>query len=376
LVQKPSCVITSNLVPSMTDISTFTDPIVAAIYEQYEKRGNSELSRTYLGASIIGKECSRALWYDFRWATKHTFSGRMYRLFQTGHLAEHRFTADLRSIGATVHDVNPATGKQFGFVDHSGHARGHCDGKVKGIPGGGNKEHILEFKTHSAKSFEKLKKEGVKKAKPEHFAQCQWYMGQAILDRALYLAVNKDTDELYSERIEFDKVAYEKIQAKFDAIIFAPTPPAKLSEDPKFYLCGWCNHNAVCHGHRVPQVSCRTCVHSTPERQGDGRWSCTKAGPDSSIPADFQRKGCGQHLPLPFLLTYADAMDAGEGWIEFKRRDNGLEFVVAAQGMTHPYPHIPIYSTQEVSAVADHRAIADPEIEKIRTSVPGSSFTG
>lgn len=360
----------------MTDISTFTDPIVAAIYEQYEKRGNAELSRTYLGASIIGKECSRALWYDFRWATKHTFSGRMYRLFQTGHLAESRFVNDLRSIGATVHDINPATGKQFSFSDLSGHMRGNMDACIQGTPGAGRKWMVGEFKTHSAKSFAKLKKEGVKKSNPTHWIQMNTYMGWAALDRALYLAVDKDTDELYSERVEFDKVVFEKTIAKAEAIIFSPTPPAKLSEDPKFYLCNWCDHNAVCHGNRVPQVSCRTCVHSTPERQGDGRWSCAKAGPDSSIPADFQRTGCGQHLPLPFLLTYAETMDAGDGWIEFKRRDNGLEFVVAAQGVTHPYPHIPIYSTQEVSAVADHRAIADHEIEKIRTSVPGSSFTG
>ena len=68
----------------MADLSDAIDPIVAAIYEQYEKRGKSELSRTYLGASIIGKECKRALWYDFRWATRESFDGRMYRLFQTG----------------------------------------------------------------------------------------------------------------------------------------------------------------------------------------------------------------------------------------------------------------------------------------------------
>lgn len=355
----------------MADISTHTDQLVADIYAQYEKRGESEKSRTYLGASIIGKECKRALWYAFRWAAKEKFDGRMLRLFQTGHLAEPRFVADLRAIGATVYDVNPADGKQFGFVDHGGHARGHMDGAVQGIPGGGKKWHVAEFKTHSAKSFATLKKDGVKKAKPEHFAQMQWYMGKSGMDRALYLAVNKDTDELYSERLEFDKVAFEQIQAKFDSIIFAAEPPAKISQDPKFFLCNWCNFNSICHGHKVPAASCRTCVHSTPERDGDGRWSCAKAGPDSSIPVEAQRTGCGQHLPLPFLLTYADAVDAGDGWVEFKRKDSGAEFVVATPGSTHPYPHFPIYSSHEISAATDHRAICDPEVEKYRTQFGG-----
>ena len=361
----------------MPDISQHTDQLVADIYAQYEKREGSEKSRTYLGASVIGKECKRALWYAFRWASKETFDGRMLRLFQTGHLAESRFVADLRSIGATVFDMDPATHKQFGYVDHGGHARGHMDGAVQNIPGGGKKWHVAEFKTHSAKSYATLKKDGVKKAKPEHYAQMQWYMGKSGMDRALYLAVNKDTDELYSERIEFDKVFFEQIQAKFDSIIFASSPPSKLSEDPKFYICNWCAHNSVCHGNQVPAVSCRTCVHSTPERtpETEGRWSCAKAGPDSSIPIEVQRTGCGQHLPLPFLLTYADPVDAGEGWIEFKRKDNQAEFVVAVGGVTHPYPHIPIYTTQEISAAKDHRAICDPEIENFRTQF-NATITG
>jgi hypothetical protein len=362
----------------MADLTTHTDPLVTAIYEQYEKREGAEKARTYMGASAIGKECKRALWYAFRWASKEQFDGRMLRLFQTGHLEEPRMVADLRAIGATVYDVNPADGKQFGFVGHGGHARGHMDGCAQGIPGGGKKWHCLEFKTHSAKSFAALKKDGVKKAKPEHYAQMTWYMGKAGLDRALYLAKNKDTDELYSERIEFDKVFFEQIEAKFDSIIFAAEPPAKISEDPKFYICNWCTHNAMCHGHRVPAVSCRTCVHSTPERlpETEGRWSCAKAGAESSIPVEHQRTGCGQHLPLPFLLTYADAVDAGEGWIEFKRKDNGSQFFVCVPGVIPPGPAPMTYTTHEISAAADHRAICDLEIEKYKTQFPGSRITG
>lgn len=364
----------------MADISEHTDTIVASIYEQYKKRGDAEQARTYLGASVIGNECSRALWYTFRFASREDFDGRMYRLFQSGHLAEPRFIADLRSIGATVWDVEPATGKQFEMVDHGGHMRGHCDGVAKGIPGGGHRAHLLEFKTHSAKSFADLKKKGVKAAKPTHWAQCQWYMGKMGLERALYLACSKDTDELYSERIAFDKVAFEKIQAKAESIIFAASPPPKISDDPKFFICNWCSHKDVCHGNRVPAVSCRTCVHSTPEREGDGRWSCAKTGtPDpniNSIPIHVQRTGCPEHLPLPFLLTYAEPVDAGEGWIEFRRKDNGSAFAVAAKNVTHPHPDIPTYTTHEVSAAADHKAICNPEIEQFRTQFPGSTITG
>ena len=349
------------------------DPVVAAIYQQYELREGAEKARTYLGASVIGRECERALWYSFRWASREIFDGRKLRLFQTGHLAEPRFVSDLRSIGATVYDVDPATGKQFGYQSLGGHMRGHMDGAASKIPGGGAKWHVLEFKTHSAKSFADLKKKGVKAAKPEHYAQMCWYMGKTGMDRALYLAVDKDTDELYSERIEFDPTLFAKLEAKAERIIFSSTPPGRISEDPKFYLCNWCSHSHICHGMQVPPPSCRTCVHSTPEREGDGRWSCAihPEGAASSIPVEFQRTGCGAHLPLPFLLTYADAIDAGTGWIEFQRRDTSARFFVAAEGTTPPSPELPTYSTHEISAAKDHRLIADPEVEKYRNDFDG-----
>jgi hypothetical protein len=51
---------------------------------------------------------------------------------------------------------------------------------------------VVEFKTHSAKSFRKLVQRGVAEAKPQHWAQMQVYMQLTGLTRALYVAVCKD----------------------------------------------------------------------------------------------------------------------------------------------------------------------------------------
>ena len=352
----------------MADISAHVDPIVASIYEQYEKRGGSEKARNYLGASVIGRECKRALWYGFRWADKERFDGRTLRLFQTGHMAEPRFVADLRAIGVKVHDVDPATGKQFGFESHGGHMKGHMDGCATNIPQGGHKWHVLEFKTHGTKSFAELKKNGVRKAKPEHFIQMNWYMGKSGMDRALYLAVNKDDESLYSERVEFDQVEFERTEAKAESIIFGPLPPPKISEDPKYYLCNWCPFNAVCHGHKGFAKSCRSCVHATPEREGNARWSCAFYRAEE-IPLEAQRVGCENHLTLPFLVTYAEPMDAGDGWVLFKRKDTGDEFVVASE-VTAPPGDLPattpIFRSTEIAAAVDHRSVCNPEVEAFR----------
>lgn len=356
----------------MVDISQFVDPVVAAVYEQYEKRNAQEEPRGYLGGSIIGKECKRALWYDFRFATREKFPGRLLRLFETGHLAEARFVKDLRDIGCQVWEHDPATGKQFSYKDVSGHMAGNLDGVGKYIPAGGRLPHLLEFKTHSSKSFKELKDKGVKAAKPQHYAQMMVYCGWAELPRALYMAVNKDTDELYTERLPFDRVEFERLIAKAEEIIFAEKPPAKISEDAKFFICNMCSHKAVCHGHKVPALSCRTCVHATPERTGDARWSCAKDADRniSSIPIKVQRTGCGHHLPLPFLLTYAEAIDAGQDWIEFKRKDNGETFIVLTQDAQYPSHKPPgfSYRSAEISAAVDHKTICDPGVENFRTT--------
>ena len=64
----------------LPDLSSLTRE---AIFAGYERDAN-EGFRTHLGASLIGKACERALWYDFRWTTKAKFPGRVLRLFETG----------------------------------------------------------------------------------------------------------------------------------------------------------------------------------------------------------------------------------------------------------------------------------------------------
>lgn len=355
----------------MADLTIQSDgEIVTAIYKAYERRNAAEVPRNYLGGSIIGKECNRALWYDLRWATKPSFSGRLLRLFDTGHREEPRMVQDLRDIGVELFERDPKTGKQFSYSDMAGHFRGNLDGVAKSVPGGGRQPYVVEFKTHSNKSFNDLKKQGVEKSKPMHYAQMQVYMGWSKMDRALYLAKNKDTDELYCERIAFDVALYERLRAKASSIIFSDLPPQRLTDDPAFFICKMCDHNQVCHGNRVPQKSCRTCVHLTPQSTGDGIWKCKRY--DLEPTHAQQLTGCDDHLPLPPLLQYAETIDSGDDWILFRHTKTGKHFVVTTEhGMppaelTLQHDQPPRYTSAEIAA-AEAGAITNPEIDALRT---------
>ncbi|NYZ70393.1 oxidoreductase, partial [Endozoicomonas sp. SM1973] len=85
---------------------------INTIYLHYKNKSDNGF-RGHLGASIIGKSCERAIWYDFRWCTPSDLEGRLYRLFETGDLAESRFESDLQAIGVRLSTVNPKTGKQY-----------------------------------------------------------------------------------------------------------------------------------------------------------------------------------------------------------------------------------------------------------------------
>ena len=290
-------------------------PTVDAFYAAYEARQGSGYRR-HLGASLIGTECSRALWYTFRWVTSAKFTGRLLRLFDTGNLAEARFVADLRSIGCTVLEINPDTGRQWSVRAVRGHFGGSMDAVIQGIPEAPKKWHVAEFKTHNAKSYAALVKDGVEQSKPLHAAQMQIYMHLGQLDRALYMAVNKDTDELYTERLRADPAAAMRFLAKAERIIDSPRAPEKISKDPAWFQCRFCNHHAVCHEAALPERHCRSCVHSTPV--DNGAWSCARHG--GIIDADFEAHGCENHLYLPDFIA-GEPVDSAHDTITYAMRD-------------------------------------------------------
>lgn len=294
-----------------------------AIYAGWE-REQDRSQRTYIGASVLGEECERKLWYSFRWAHEpETLDGRKLRLFDTGHKEEDRLVADLRRAGIDVLHVDPESGEQFRCTYAWGHGGGHTDGEAYGVPEAPKTPHLLECKTHNHKSFTALKRLGVQGHKPMHYDQMQVYMHHRILPRGLYLAVNKNDDEIYSERIEYDPAHALSLMVKAERIVSAEQPPTRAHEDPNSkmaWACGFCPALTLCHLGGRSRRNCRTCCHSTPEQDGDGRWSCARHKRDLSK-AD-QIAGCPNHLFIPGLVPgeQTDADEAAET-ITYAMRD-------------------------------------------------------
>jgi hypothetical protein len=318
------------------------------IFRAYEAQAAKEPPRLHLGGSLIGHECARYLWYQFRWCGLETFPGRVLRLFETGQREEERVINNLKSIGLRFWASDDG---QFSYTHLGGHFACSLDGVCKGVPGAEKTPHLLEIKTHSLKSFTALRKGGVKKAHPRHWAQMQIYMHLAELSRALYFAVCKDTDNIHTERIHADKKAGRALLEKAERIINSPEPLTK-HDTPKFPPCVYCSCKPFCYDNKVPAPNCRNCAHSTPAPTGN--WVCN----GRALTPHRQLAGCEEHIYIPPLIPFSKPTDAGDGWVQY---DGFLN----AGKSSFPAKDLPHYSSSEL-AVIDSAIIGNEQLELIR----------
>lgn len=318
---------------------TITGLIDSACYDDADRS-----HRAHLGGSLIGRKCSRELWYNFRWAHQENHQGRMLRLFARGQREEDQFIKLLRRIGVDVNEFSdqlyyhaesdsyvttparfidePAeepqiealctdvTGdpvhreraeakgvklKQWRISDVNGHFGGSLDGIAIRVPGlDASTRCLLEFKTHNTKSFVNMVNLGVKEAKPEHYAQMQIYMLKKDLKVALYCAVNKNDDSLHFEFVHLDVAFAQSLLEKANMVIHARTAPPRAGKHPSWIDCKWCAFQKICHFGEAPQKNCRSCRFAVPVDNGE--WQCTKF--NQLIPSDFIVKGCDNYQPI------------------------------------------------------------------------------
>ena len=259
-----------------------------------QKDSDSELYLGRLGSSSIGGECLRELFLKWRGYASSEFDGRMLRLFETGHLQEARIVEDLRRAGFSVWDKD-GNGEQFQWVDETGHFITKVDGVMRGVPDSEKTVHILEIKTHNKNSFSGLVKHGVEKAKPEHYAQMQTSLALSGFTRALYVALCKDDEQLYVERVKEDKPAQAAIKSKVIKLVQARLRPAGISPDGESFGCKFCDVKEVCTGRAEPLRTCRSCVHVDPSALA-GEWVCSLSGEELS--KDQQRAACAEYEVL------------------------------------------------------------------------------
>ncbi|HEY6019246.1 MAG TPA: nuclease-related domain-containing protein, partial [Candidatus Paceibacterota bacterium] len=219
-----------------------------------------------------------------------------------------------------------ATGQQFRVQLADGWLRGRMDGRGSNIPEAPKTVHVIECKSHNEKSFMELWKRKLKDGKKDHYAQCQAYMHAQQLTRCLYIAVNKNTDEIYCERVAYDKAYGAALETRAARLVRSDVAPPRLFEDINSkgaYVCNWCRSKGQCHEGELARQNCRTCISASFEPGAVVR--CTLL--DKKLSYEDQQVGCSQHLYLPSLVP-GEQLDASEEqrWVKYRLHD-GSEWV-------------------------------------------------
>ena len=72
------------------------------------------------------------------------------------------------------------------------------------------------------------------------------YMHKLKLNRALFVMLNKDNQELYFERVEYDKVLATHLLLRGHEIADMKQMPDRRYKSKTFYKCKFCNWNKDC----------------------------------------------------------------------------------------------------------------------------------
>jgi hypothetical protein len=270
--------------------------------------------RSYLGASQIGDPCERKLWYSFRWVLKRELSASQIKDIQSGFHGEEIMRERLAAIeGISL------TAEQKNFSDFGGHFQGHIENIITGLHENPEEEYIWENKIKEIPFIRKLNR--LIEEHGEHNALKYWdkiYYAQAQINMMYHnikwqfmtiiapgarsckmAATDKAKDKLQLSCITpYDEEEANLLTKKAERIIFAEEAPYKLSHKPEYYLCKMCEFSEICHKKKLPEVNCRTCLHSTAQK--DGTWHCAKS--DKILSVEEQKKGCDKHLFFPTFI--------------------------------------------------------------------------
>ena len=292
--------------------SVYSDPTLEAMNKAMELKQQLEKPRNYLGASEIGADCERYLFYSFRNASKRIIPAKGIKAIEDGYLQEDVTIARLRALpfielvntdGTFDKDDKP---NQIGFEMLLGHFKGHCDGMIKGLLQAPKTWHVFEHKAND-KKFNELKKnigihgekEALYNTDQVYYAQAQIYMHAFEVERHYLVACLPGGRDHVSCRTEYKRAYAERMIEKAKNIIFENwTIPAKISDKREFFKCSWCDMKGICHDGDFPDVHCKTCRYR--ECIDGGKSLCLNT--ETVIEDSLLNVGCKNHIFNPALM--------------------------------------------------------------------------
>jgi len=231
----------------MASIPSFTCPTITAV-KQAAWLDQTREPRDYLGASLIGHPCSRAIWYEYNGIVGEPFKLSAVWAIEDGNRVEAVIADRLRK----VYGINLVTENQ-GFSAFGGKFKGHVDGIITGLKQAPKTPHVWECKVTDdfsgfLRAIERFGEKGaLQQWNERYYVQAQIYMHFMKLDRHYLTVAYSGGRDLAACRTEYrEEVALQYVD-KAEKIINATYTPVRLSEKPDNWQCKMCKFKGICH---------------------------------------------------------------------------------------------------------------------------------
>ena len=316
-----------------TSVKQESDPTLDAVRKAIEA-GEDDMARkprSYLGASSIGQPCHRRIWLGFRWSVFRKIEAKGSLAINDGHRGEDVMADLLRRVpGITLWTTDPHSDdntKQIGFLD--AHFGGNLDGVINGLLQAPKTPHVWENKVCNEKKLAALskfkadlgEKAALKAWDVVYYAQAQVYMKALGLTRHYMTVCAPGVRDFISVRTDYEAIEAERYWALAHSLSVTDTSPIKLSENPTWFECKFCDFHGICHAKEFPNRNCRTCASST--ALPDGTWRCELLS-KPLLPED-QMKGCNKHRYNPSMLSGRKPVDFNEETMEVTYDDGFID---------------------------------------------------
>lgn len=202
---------------------------------------SAEDKRNYIGASNIGSDCLRQLWYQYKGYEGIPLTAKQRRTFEIGRRLEGMVIQLLRDAGLHIATI---------WYDLSDPELDYFQGHVDAVwcdKDSGEDKAIIEVKTAKDSSFKQFVNQGLKHWNKSYYAQLQAYMGMSEIFSAYILVLNKDNSDIFDELVTFDAEYYETLQFRARIIHEAKEAPCRVSNNPSWWLCKMCKFKEICH---------------------------------------------------------------------------------------------------------------------------------
>lgn len=195
--------------------------------------------RNYIGASTIGSDCFRQIWYEYKGFKGEKIPAKTRRTWAIGKRLEWLVLDWLEDCGIKFERiVKEFSSKRVPFFKGNVDSASFKNGKI---------HYVLEIKTAKDASFKVFVKNGLRLWQPRYYAQIQSYMGMSGANSASILVLNKDNSDLSDELVHFDEEYYKKLESKALMVSQFEKEPERINKSPLWYQCRMCKFNKVCH---------------------------------------------------------------------------------------------------------------------------------